>query len=163
MVDPGECLLDACSKIETAPAPISVVSYHSACPSLLQRFSANAKMFPSGSSMNATRRFRFTGSPLCTRPTDSRTGAGHQQPEFSFMTVVRIAVPDLAVGKKFYKARLGFEVETVKSGLRMHLSSESHPWIEIDRAKANHQLASLRLGGWLYVRVTASCYPRLSG
>jgi hypothetical protein len=105
----------------------------------------------------------FHGKPLYTRPTDSKTGAGHQQPEFSFMTVVRIAVPDLAVGKKFYKARLGFEVETVKSGLRMHLSSESHPWIEIDRAKANHQLASLRLGGWLYVRVTASCYPRLSG
>jgi catechol-2,3-dioxygenase len=52
---------------------------------------------------------------------------------------IRIAVPDVAAAEKFYKAGLGFDEEALKSGLRMQISSETHQWVELNRAKVNRE------------------------
>ena len=49
---------------------------------------------------------------------------------------IRIPTPHVALSERFYKSRLGFDEQNVKSGIRMRISSETHQWIEFDDGNA---------------------------
>ncbi|HMG86707.1 MAG TPA: VOC family protein [Terracidiphilus sp.] len=49
---------------------------------------------------------------------------------------IRISTPGLAPLERFYKSGLGFDEPHEKSEIRMHISSKTHQWIELDHANA---------------------------
>jgi catechol 2,3-dioxygenase-like lactoylglutathione lyase family enzyme len=52
---------------------------------------------------------------------------------------IELPVPDLSAARQFYTAGLGFQARQIKSGLRVRITSQAYPWIDLSAAAAGNK------------------------